>query len=113
MHNTFQSIVITNGTKTYAVFTYHCDDINWANGNFTVIGFNAGGTSYENYPLSGTPDASASEDVFEATSVGTSSLEEPDWLLTPTLIVQLDHTSYTALYPNTLTLQQNDLKLPS
>ena len=50
--------MITNGTKTYAVFTYHCDDINWANGNFTVIGFNAGGTSYENHPFSGTPDAS-------------------------------------------------------
>ena len=50
--------MITNGTKTYAVFTYHCDDINWANGNFTGIGFNAGGTSYENHPFSGTPDAS-------------------------------------------------------
>ena len=57
-HNTFQAVVITNGTKTYTVFTYHCDDINWANGNSTVIGFNAGGTSYENHPFSGTPDAS-------------------------------------------------------
>ena len=51
--------MITNGTKTYAVFTYHCDDITWASpGNNTVIGFYTGGTSYENHPLSGTPDAS-------------------------------------------------------
>ena len=56
-HNTFQAVIITNGTKTYAVFTYHCDDINWVNGNNTVIGFNAGGTSYDNHPLSAGPDA--------------------------------------------------------
>ena len=55
--NTFQGIVITNGTKTYAVFTYRCDDIQWETSNTTVIGFNAGGTSYDNHPLSGTPDA--------------------------------------------------------
>ena len=57
-HNTFQGIVITNGTKTYTVFTYRCDDIQWANGNSTVIGFNAGGTYYVNHPLSATPEAS-------------------------------------------------------
>lgn len=51
--------MITNGTKTYAVFTYRCDDITWTNGNNTVIGFNAGGTSYANHPLS------ASEDVVD------------------------------------------------
>ena len=50
--------MITNGTKTYAVYIYHCDDTTWAHGNSTVIGFNAGGTSYDNHPLSGTPDAS-------------------------------------------------------
>ena len=48
--------MITNGTKTYSVFTYRCDDITWANGNRTVIGFNAGGTSYANHPFSGTPN---------------------------------------------------------
>ena len=51
--------MITNGSKTYAVFTYHCDDINWASPrNNTVIGFNAGGTSYESHPFSGSHDAS-------------------------------------------------------
>ena len=57
-HNTFQGIVITNGTKTYAVYTYHCDDITWAHGNNTVIGFNAGGTFFANHPLSGSENAS-------------------------------------------------------
>ena len=48
--NTFQGIVITDGNKTYAVYTYHCDDIEWSDGS--VIGFNAGGSYYDNHPLS-------------------------------------------------------------
>ena len=49
---------MTNGTKTYAVYTYHCDDISWTHGNRTVIGFNAGGTYFANHPLSSTKNAS-------------------------------------------------------
>ena len=49
-HNTFQGIVITDGTKTYAVYTYHCNDVQWSDGS--VIGFNAGGSYYVNHPLS-------------------------------------------------------------
>ena len=48
--NTFQGIVITDGNKTYAVYTYRCDDIQWSDGS--VVGFNAGGSYYANHPLS-------------------------------------------------------------
>ena len=56
--NTFQGIVITNGSKTYAVYTYHCNDIEWSDGS--VIGFNAGGSYYANHPLS---DSIAASDI--------------------------------------------------
>ena len=42
--------MITDGNKTYAVYTYHCNDIQWSDGS--VIGFNAGGQYYTNHPLS-------------------------------------------------------------
>ena len=53
--NTFQGIVITNSSKTYAVYTYHCDDVQWSDGS--VIGFNAGGSYYANHPLSDSIEA--------------------------------------------------------
>ena len=56
--NTFQGIVITDGNKTYAVYTYHCDDVQWSDGS--VIGFNAGGSYYKNHPLS---DSLAARDI--------------------------------------------------
>ena len=56
--NTFQGIVITDGNKTYAVYTYHCDDVEWSDGS--VIGFNAGGSYYANHPLS---DSLAARDI--------------------------------------------------
>ena len=54
--NTLQGIVITDGNKTYAVYTYHCNDIQWSDGS--VIGFNAGGSYYTNHPLSDSISAS-------------------------------------------------------
>ena len=49
--NTFEGIVITNGTKSYAVFTYQCPEVEWSDG--AVIGFNAGFEYFGNHPLSG------------------------------------------------------------
>ena len=49
--NTWQAILISNGTDSYAIFTYHCGDINWSRS--TVIGYNAAGVVYMNHPLSG------------------------------------------------------------
>lgn len=44
--------MITDGQESYALFIYQCGAMSW-NGNATV-GFNAGGTWFENHPLSGT-----------------------------------------------------------
>ena len=49
--NSFQAILITNGMKSYAVFTYKCSSMAWA--VQPTIGFNAGGTLYYNHPLTG------------------------------------------------------------
>ena len=49
--NTFQGLVITNGTQSYAVFTYKCDQIKWGGG--ATVGFKADGTYFRNYDLSG------------------------------------------------------------
>jgi hypothetical protein len=53
--NTYQAVVITNGTESFVVFTYQCGAMTW-HGNAT-IGFNAGGTWFENHPFSGTVNA--------------------------------------------------------
>ena len=45
--NTFQGIVITNGSTSYTVFTYECGDINW--GDQATIGFKATGSFYRNH----------------------------------------------------------------
>lgn len=48
-NNTYQGLIITNGTKTYAVFTYQCGYLNWA--GEATIGFNAAAEYYANHPL--------------------------------------------------------------
>ena len=53
--NTFQGIVITDGTTSFAVFIYKCGDLNWESG--TSIGFSAAGDLFANHPFAGRPDA--------------------------------------------------------
>ena len=50
--NTYQAILITDGSKSYAVYTYTCGQMGW--GNKAVIGYNAAGTYFANHSLSGT-----------------------------------------------------------
>ena len=50
--NTFQGILITNGTQSYSVFTYECDQLEWS--DEATIGYNAGGDYNASHPLSGT-----------------------------------------------------------
>ena len=50
--NSYQAIVSTDGTQSFALFTYQCGSMMWS-GNAT-IGFNAGGTFYRNQNLSRT-----------------------------------------------------------
>ena len=51
--NTYQAIAITDGSQSYAVYTYRCGDLQWSGG--ATIGFNGGpvGNLYANHPLSG------------------------------------------------------------
>ena len=44
--NTYQAILITDGTYTYTVFTYDCNLAEW--GTSVTIGFNAAGEVFEN-----------------------------------------------------------------
>ena len=48
--------MITNGTNSYAVFTYECGDINWGGG--ATIGYKATGGFYQNHAYSGSSAAS-------------------------------------------------------
>ena len=50
-NNTYQAVLITDGTQSYAVFTFKCDSLGWA--GEATIGFNSGGDYYQNHPLSG------------------------------------------------------------
>ncbi len=50
--NTLQAVLITNGTASYAVFTYQCGSIGWARSS-AVIGYNAAGLVFDNHPMSG------------------------------------------------------------
>lgn len=55
--NTFQAIIITNGTMTYAVYTYNCDLMGWSGyDTYATIGYNLNG-DYENHYLSGLESA--------------------------------------------------------
>ena len=55
--NTFQAILITNGTTTHAIYTYSCGLMEWSGYNtYATIGYNLNG-EYENHFLSGSPVA--------------------------------------------------------
>ena len=48
--NTYQAILITDGTQSYAVFIYKCGLLEWGDG--ATIGFNAPGGFYHNHEIS-------------------------------------------------------------
>ena len=48
--NTYQTILITDGTHSYAVFIYKCGLLEW--GDDPTIGFNAPGDFYHNHEIS-------------------------------------------------------------
>ena len=47
LQNTFQAILITDGTSSISIFTYKCGLLEWDNG--VSIGYNAAGDAYDNY----------------------------------------------------------------
>ena len=50
--NRFQGVLITNGTDSYAVFLYNCNDMDW-NGR-AKIGWQANPVFYDSHRMSGT-----------------------------------------------------------
>ena len=50
--NTYQAILATDGTNSFAIFTYKCGDLEWDGG--AVIGFGASSEMFSNQRLSGT-----------------------------------------------------------
>ena len=50
--NTFQGILITDGSHSYTVFTYRCGSMEWSGS--ATIGFNADNDLFQNHPLSRT-----------------------------------------------------------
>ena len=54
--NTFQAVVITDGSVSFALYIYQCDLIQWSGegiGSYATVGYNLNGV-FENHPLSGT-----------------------------------------------------------
>ena len=56
--NSYQAILITNGTHSYAIFTYQCGSMGWARADYSdatygTIGYWADGDFFKNHPLSG------------------------------------------------------------
>ena len=47
--NSYQAILVTDGTRSYALFLYHCDLLQSSG---AVIGYTASGNFYLNHPLS-------------------------------------------------------------
>ena len=51
--NTFQVVIASQGSTSYAIFTYKCDLLQWTRNN-AAIGYSAGDDNFGNHPLSKT-----------------------------------------------------------
>ena len=49
--NTFQIVLVSQGTVSYAIMTYKCGHIQWTDHNAT-IGYSYNATFFANHPLS-------------------------------------------------------------
>ena len=81
-------VVITDGTESFALFIYQCGAVSWY-GNATV-GFNAGGTWFENHPLSGTSSVSSVACLNSTGGIWTTLV----YKLTPAGKSKIDTSSY-------------------
>ena len=71
--NSFQVILITDGTYSYAVFTYNCNYMEWSGS--ATIGFTAGSGNYNNHDPSSSdvaclnfPDSNWTNIVYQLSS---------------------------------------------
>ena len=95
--NTFQGVLITDGSTSYAVFLYHCPSMEWSRN--AVIGWQASSSRYRNHPLSGNsdasevaclnPDSSYNTVIFQLNSVGKSLYTPHSLFYTPSVTCSL------------------------
>ena len=55
-------MITDSSSKSYAIFTFFCGDLNWARG--PTIGYNAASDFYINHPATGADDA----DIIDCTN---------------------------------------------
>ena len=68
--NTFQAVIASHGSLSYAVFTYQCDFINWTKENdYAAVGYTAGPHFFQNHPLSRTTNVVNIDCVNQPTSI--------------------------------------------
>lgn len=86
--NSHQAILITDGLKSYAVFSYQCGLLQWGRAEtysgspYSTIGYNIGGTNtnslqfsaFQNHPLSGFSEVSTIACVNNANGIDSSNL---------------------------------------
>ena len=54
--NTFQAVLVTDGTNSFAIFIYLCGDLDWTGGpGGATIGYTASTEMFKNHRLSGSP----------------------------------------------------------
>ena len=87
-------MVVTDGTDSYALYIYQCGSMSW-HGRATV-GFNAGGSLFDNHPLSGNSSINSLACVNYTTTMWTSLVYKLTPLskltTTPTSVAIMRHT---------------------
>ena len=66
--NTFEAVIASHGSLSYAVFTYQCDLIKWTNYN-AAVGYTAGPHFFQNHPLTRTSNVVNIDCVNQPTSI--------------------------------------------
>lgn len=58
--NNYQAVLVTNGTASYVLFTYNCEEMGWSGdmwGNYATIGYSVEGEYYANNLFSNLKEA--------------------------------------------------------
>ena len=53
--NSYQAIITTDGSRSYAIFTYDCNKMGWSGDGkdyYAAVGFDANGELFQNHPAS-------------------------------------------------------------
>ena len=74
--NTFQGILISDGTSSYAVFIYDCSNMEWGGG---VIGWQQSTTQYGSHSASGQISANSAVCGFQTSTFTTLVYRIGEW----------------------------------